>query len=39
MCMALEEEFDIDIPDEDFEKITNIQGVIDYIKTRTKEEK
>ena len=39
ICMDLEEEFGIDIPDEDFEKITNIQGVIDYIKTRTKEEK
>ena len=39
MCMALEEEFDIDIPDEDFEKITNVQGIIDYIKTRIKEDK
>ena len=32
LIMAFEEGFDIDIPDEDAEKITNVQDVIDYIK-------
>ena len=29
--MALEEEFDIDIPDEEAEKITTVQSAIDYV--------
>ncbi|GBF80988.1 acyl carrier protein [Aphanothece sacrum] len=29
--MALEEEFEIEIPDEDAEKITTVQEVVDYI--------
>lgn len=29
--MALEEEFDTEIPDEDAEKITTVQAAIDYI--------
>jgi len=31
LVMALEEEFDLEIPDEDAEKITNVQDAIDYI--------
>ena len=38
LVMALEDEFGIEIPDEDFEKIINVQGIIDYI-TEKKEEK
>jgi acyl carrier protein len=30
--MALEEEFEIDIPDEEAEKIVTVQDAIDYIK-------
>ncbi|EKD75194.1 MAG: acyl carrier protein [uncultured bacterium] len=37
LVMALEEEFETEIPDEDAEKIATIQQAIDYIKTRTKE--
>ena len=32
LIMALEEEFDTEIPDEDAEKITNVNDVIEYIK-------
>ena len=32
--MALEEEFEIEIPDEDAEKITTVQQAIDYINER-----
>ena len=32
LIMAVEEEFDISIPDEDAEKILIVQDVIDYIK-------
>ncbi len=32
LIMAVEEEFDISIPDEDAEKIATVQDVIDYIK-------
>ncbi|ALB43350.1 MULTISPECIES: acyl carrier protein [Nostocales] len=31
LVMALEEEFEIDIPDEAAEKITTVQAVVDYI--------
>ncbi|MCX8601881.1 MULTISPECIES: acyl carrier protein [unclassified Gilliamella] len=31
LVMALEEEFDTEIPDEDAEKITTVQSAIDYI--------
>ena len=30
LVMALEEEFDCEIPDEEAEKITNVQQAIDY---------
>ncbi len=32
LVMALEEEFDAEIPDDDAEKITKVQDAIDYIK-------
>jgi acyl carrier protein len=32
--MALEEEFETEIPDEDAEKITTVQEAIDYITAR-----
>jgi len=32
LIMAMEEEFDIEIPDEDAEKIQTVQDAIDYIK-------
>jgi|TARA_Y100000031_G_scaffold147543_1_gene182723 acyl carrier protein len=35
LVMALEEEFDIEIPDEEAEKIAKVQDAIDYIKNRT----
>lgn len=35
LIMALEEEFEIEIPDEDAEKITTVKAVVDYIKGRT----
>ena len=31
LVMALEEEFGIDIPDEEAEKITTVQSALDYI--------
>lgn len=37
LVMALEEEFDIEIPDEEAEKITTIQQAIDYINTHSKD--
>ena len=35
LVMALEEEFEIDIPDEEAEKIVTFQDVINYIKAHT----
>jgi acyl carrier protein len=35
LIMAFEEEFDLEIPDEDAEKIKTVQNVIDYIKSHT----
>lgn len=35
LVMALEEEFDIEIPDEDAEKIQSVQDAIDYITEHT----
>ena len=34
LVMALEEEFETEIPDEDAEKITTVQQAIDYITER-----
>ena len=36
LVMALEEEFDTEIPDEDAEKITTVQQAIDYINKNLK---
>lgn len=35
LVMAFEEEFDIEIPDEEAEKISSVQHAIDYIQGRT----
>ena len=35
LIMALEEEFDIEIPDEDAEKIRTVGDVTEYVKERT----
>ena len=34
LVMALEEEFDTEIPDEDAERITTVQEALDYITAR-----
>ena len=36
LVMALEEEFECEIPDEDAEKITTVQQAIDYITNHVK---
>ncbi|MGQ9724214.1 MAG: acyl carrier protein, partial [Tepidimonas sp.] len=36
LVMALEDEFGIEIPDEDAEKITTVQQAIDYAKAHQK---
>ncbi len=36
LVMALEEEFDIEIPDEEAEKITTVQAAIDYVENAGK---
>ena len=36
LVMAFEEAFDIDIPDEDAEKITTVKQAIDYIEAKKK---
>ncbi len=35
LVMALEEEFDTEIPDEEAEKITTVQLAVDYVKAHT----
>ncbi len=35
LVMALEEEFETEIPDEEAEKITTVQLAVDYIKTHS----
>ncbi|MBM4196446.1 MAG: acyl carrier protein [Gammaproteobacteria bacterium] len=37
LVMALEEEFETEIPDEEAEKITTVQEAIDYITSRQKQ--
>ena len=39
LVMALEEEFDLEIPDEDAEKITRVKEAIDYIEKNAKTKK
>ena len=36
LVMAFEEEFDLEIPDEEAEKITTVQQAIDYVKAHSK---
>lgn len=36
LVMALEEEFETEIPDEDAEKITTVQQAIDFVNSRQK---
>jgi len=38
LVMALEEEFDIEIPDEAAEQIATVQAAVDYISKKKKEE-
>lgn len=35
LVMALEDEFGLDIPDDEAEKITTVQNAIDYINSKT----
>ena len=37
LIMALEEDFDIEIPDEDAEKITSVGNIVEYIKAHSEE--
>ncbi len=36
LVMALEEEFGVEIPDEDAEKIATVQNAVEYIKAKAK---
>ncbi|MDD2499086.1 MAG: acyl carrier protein [Desulfitobacteriaceae bacterium] len=36
LIMALEEEFDMEIPDEDAEKLTTVGSAVEYIKEKQK---
>ena len=36
LIMALEEEFDIEIPDSDAEKVVTVEDVVEYIKENVK---
>ena len=38
LVMALEEEFDIEIPDEDAEKIAAVNDAVNYIKKKVKKD-
>ncbi len=35
LVMALEEKFDVEIPDEEAEKILTVQSAVDYIESQT----
>ncbi|MCB2288386.1 acyl carrier protein [Clostridium sp. CS001] len=37
LIMALEEEYEIEIPDEDVEKMATVSDVVEYIKARSEE--
>ena len=39
LVMAFEEEFGIEIPDEDAEKITRVREAVEYIESKTKNKK
>lgn len=34
LVMALEEEYDVEVPAEDLEKLTTVQAVVDYLKQK-----
>ena len=34
LVMALEEEYDVEIPSEDLEKITTVEDIMDYLATK-----
>jgi len=36
LVMALEEEFGVEIPDEDAEKIATVQNAVEYVKAKAK---
>ena len=36
LIMAMEEDFDLEIPDEEAEKIVTVQNAIDYVKDKLK---
>lgn len=36
LVMALEEEFEMEIPDEEAERITTVQQAVDYVKAHSK---
>ncbi|HZO88834.1 MAG TPA: acyl carrier protein [Chthonomonadaceae bacterium] len=36
IVMALEEEFDVEVPDEDAEQLTTVQKIVDYIDEKAK---
>ena len=38
LVMALEEEYDVEIPSEDLEKITTVGAVVEYLKDKGAEE-
>lgn len=37
LIMAMEEEFDLEIPDEDAEKLTTVSAAVEYIREKTGE--
>lgn len=37
MVMAMEEEFGIEIPDEEAEKLTRVEAIVEYLERRLKE--
>ena len=39
LIMSIEELADIDVPDDDAEKLTTVQGVYDYVKKKVGDEK
>ncbi len=38
LIMAMEEEFDLEIPDEDAEKLTTVKAAVEYINSKTGEQ-
>ncbi|MGP1442012.1 MAG: acyl carrier protein [Anaerovoracaceae bacterium] len=38
IIMAIEEEYDIEIPDEEAEKFTNIGDIVEFVKSKTDQE-